>query len=192
MAKEGLVLFLMLSVLVGGAIALFYFINASEEGEVQECPYTEADYTTTQESSKEILAYVNELRNESGMPGISYDYYLYLLADKLLDDMITYNYYAYQNPYTDKCVYDVKTSLGFGGDDGIRESIHGLAGLDYNNPCIEWKAGNWHDVVDAWMEGGSSRENLMYAAHTKGAVACRFDKCIFLGLNERGYETKCY
>jgi len=177
--------------LIGGAVVFIYYMENSSGEQEPVCPRAESDYSTTASSSREILAQINLLRNESGLPPVAFDEHLYLLAEKRVDDMTQYNYYAYTNPYTGKCINDIKGTLGFGSSN-IRESIEGLQGLDYNNPCIKWEKGNWHDVLSFWMDGGNNQANLMYEWHTEGAVACKFDKCVFLGLNDRGYETKCY
>lgn len=164
----------------------------TSEGEETGCPMEMDDYSTTVESSKGILTQINLLRNESGLEDLEFDRNLYLLAEKRVKDMVEYGYYAYKNPYTEKCVDGLKNSLSFQRNQNIRESINGLSGIDYNSPCISWKMSDNQNLLDTWMNGSSSRTNIMYAAHTKGAVACKFDKCVFLGLNSQGYETTCY
>lgn len=191
MAKEIALVIAIIIFAVGGMGIFLYFMESSEDGEIG-CPRHVPEYSTTQETSREIIDYINSLRNEGGTPAMEFNSHLYLLAEKRVDDMISYGYYAYTNPYTERCVDDLKSSMGFGAGHNVRESINGVPGMDYNSPCLEWVREDWRDVVETWMNSSSARGNLLYAAHTGGAVACKFDKCVFLGLNSRGYETKCY
>jgi uncharacterized protein YkwD len=192
MPKAGVLIYLIILIAIGGAFTFMYYIEKSGGTVSLECPRKEPDYSTTTEKSRDIIAYINGLRVEAGVKNLTFDETLYRLAEKRVNDMINYKYYAYTNPYTGKCVDDLKGSLGFRGDQNIRESINGLAGIDYYNPCLEWEREDWHGVVDVWMSSRTQRNNLLYAGHEKGAVACKFDKCVFLGLNSQGYETRCY
>ena len=167
---------------VGGVILVLLIMFTSSIGY--------SDYTT-EKTDTESMDYINEIRISNNLTEIEFDERVYDLAVFKARQMIADEYYEHRNPHTDECIKDIKAQHGFEAHEHLAENLEGYEVIDYTNTRINWDAGNITIVVDSWMNSEGHRTNLLYPDHSAGAVACELDKCVFLGLNNKGYGSIC-
>jgi uncharacterized protein YkwD len=167
-----------------GALGFLVVMDGMQGGVVEGVSY---DYTTGVNDSRAIVVRVNELRAEAGVPVVEFSPELYSMAVDRAEDMVKYNYATHTNPYTRACAQRDRDRFGF-GNVSVSESV--FADPSGSSPEAGWRQGRWEDVLDYWMFR-EEKENLMFPGHTHAAVACRYDKCVFLATNDQGYARAC-
>lgn len=131
------------------------------------------------ESSKNAIAYINEIRTEKGRSVISFDDRAYSLALARVRDTIEYDYFDHTNPFTGSCPDNMKSGFGFSSNEYAAEN---LSGGTYGSIS----------AIDLWMTSQGHRYNLLFTDHTSGAVACEGGNCVFLGVNNNHFGEGCY
>ena len=138
---------------------------------------------TTEEVSRENLAYINEIREEHNRKPISFDVRAYDLALARVRDNLQYDYRDHMNPHTGTCPYTMKSEYGFASNENVAENLAWIEGAGYMGP---------NRAVGIWMDSVGHRHNLLYSTHTGGATACDRGVCIFLGVNLDRFGMGCY
>lgn len=143
--------------------------------------------TTTEHTSfaksKEILSYINEIRDQYGRDPLSFDDRIYILGLARTNDMVEYGYMDHTNPITGTCADSIKYQYSFGSWEYLAENARGSS-----QPYYE---GIEKDAVDSWMKSRGHRYNLLYP-HISGAVVCSNGYCVFLGLNHDRFGEGCH
>ena len=148
-----------------------------------------SDYTT-EKTDTESMDYINEIRVGYNLTEIEFDERIYDLAVFKARQMIADEYYEHRNPHTGECIKDIKSQHGFEAHEHLAENLSGYEVINYTQG-VSWNDGSVIEIVDGWMYSEGHRTNLLYPDHSAGAVACELDKCVFLGLNNKGYGSIC-
>ncbi|MBR9689556.1 MAG: CAP domain-containing protein [Candidatus Altiarchaeota archaeon] len=192
---ESVPAFIIFFVVIAGSIAIFVSIENSKNTDFERgfacSEEVIADYTTSGNTSKEIIEYINQFRNESGKSILVFDARAYDLAISRANDMVEYEYYAHTNPYTGVCSENVKQDFGFSDGEYISQIIFEIPGVNHKSLCFSFEQRNATEVVDEWKDQENSRNNLLYAGHLAGAVGCKLDVCVFIGVNSNRYGNRC-
>lgn len=138
---------------------------------------------TTEEESRDNLAYINEIRAEHGSNTIKFDVRAYELAHARVLDMLEYHYHDHVNPHTGTCPYTMKSEYGFAGYENVAENLAWIEGFGHMGP---------NRAVGVWMDSVGHRHNLLYPEHTGGATVCDSGVCVFLGVNNGLFGQGCY
>ena len=112
------------------------------------------------------------------MKEIEWDDRVYELGVFRCKDMYERGYFDHKDP-DGKCAVNYAADFNINWASipenswmiGFSESDKSLSYFDCQEP------------VDSWMESRGHRFNLLYSAHTKGAISCYGNKCVFLALS---------
>lgn len=138
---------------------------------------------TSKEKAREIIAYINSLRQSQGVNPLRFDDRVYNLALARTQDMVRYHYMDHVNPTTGACPDNMKLQYGFNSNEYLAENAYGGPGGYYGN--IE------KDALNIWMGSRGHHYNLFYP-HSAGALVCSNGYCVFLGLNNDRFGEGCY
>ncbi len=176
-----------LSIVIGLAAVLGL---AALYGYVQQRTRILYVYSSQETDGRAALDYVNEIRQRFGRSPLAYDRRAFSLAMMRAWDMRKYRYYDHTNPFNGSCPYTMKTEYGFQPHEFVAENLNGYP--DYTEDFFTLTEKRpIREAVDAWMGSRGHRFNLLYEHHTAGAIACYKDKCVFLGVNQRGFGEGC-
>lgn len=137
------------------------------------------DPLASKEESKEVFNYINVIRQQNGRRTIQWDDQIYNLARWKAEDMTERRYFDHVDP-DGKCVGSYARNFGLTyPSDSYAENIFG-----YNSPT-------WFDqeeAVASWMTSRGHRYNLLYQSHSRGAIACDSQNCVFIGQGGSGWS----
>ncbi|MBU0461255.1 MAG: CAP domain-containing protein [Nanoarchaeota archaeon] len=124
-------------------------------------------------SAQKAFEYINKLREENGQKAILWDDKIYELAKYKVQDMNDRNYFDHVDP-DGECVGDYARDFGLKyPSDSFAENLFG--------------GGSPTSAVDTWMTSRGHRFNLLHFRHVRGAIACDFGNCAFIGQGGDGW-----
>lgn len=123
---------------------------------------------TTYEENVEAIEKINAIRQSYGIAPLEPYKELYELAYFRAKDMHERNYFDHITP-EGKDVWNFRAQFGIGVSNPVYENIfQGIASVD--------------SAISSWMESTKGhRENLLKETRRRGAIACYYTKCVFLG-----------
>jgi hypothetical protein len=130
---------------------------------------------------------VNNQRIRYGRTVLTFDKRVYAVAKARAVEMVEQTYYDHTNPVTGNCASKMKAAYGLQETEYVAENVSG-----YPEPTQNYMSVDAVQSVDGWMHSRGHRYNLLFPKHTRGAVACHFSKCVFLGLNHEKFGQGCY
>jgi len=143
---------------------------------------------TTEDESKQAIAYVNEQRSKAGKKSINWDPRVFELALAWTQHQYENEFFDHMDPKTGLCPYTMKSEFGLQKHEFVAENIHGLM---YSNGDFTSYNDDYQSAVSGWMTSRGHKYNLLYDNHVAGAYACTGGVCSFMGLNYDRFGQGC-
>ena len=136
-----------------------------------------------EEECKIAFNSLNEIRRRNGRKELEWDDRAYKLAVARSKDMSVRNYFDHVTP-EGTCAKDMKSDYGFESEEILAENCGGMTHYAGGTPIPGTSV---NEAVDSWIGSRGHRYNLLYEKHTKGAIGCYKNICVFYGVHNDPY-----
>lgn len=169
-------------------------LNDSDLVDRSNAPDAKLFIVTSESESQKAINEINSYRKANGKSPINYSTKAYQLATARAKDMNQYEYFDSTNPKTKLCTDSMKLEYGFNPKEYLSESIYRYVPRSINvgieqTRTLSDATREWIELVKNQRKDFSS--NFLFNYHLAGAVGCDRNKCVFLGLNAKGYGKGC-